>query len=185
VFQSIFDEARSMVLLHVRQVAAQPLYTCGRCGIDVGDVHEEFFRRKGEWRAVMRGKRWLLLTRRIVGSSRRTTSRSRSSSSGATHLRDRGHPLLRELAAQPALAAAASVREAGTNPLSPLRRHTWARSSERPREALATSSTTLGAVTRREAAQQVKTAMRRRPSRYVNGTISQIGTGTMGRVSSG
>lgn len=43
----------------------------------------------------------------------------------------------------------------------------------------------LGAVTRREAAQQVKIATRRRPSRYVNGTLSQIETETMGRVSSG
>jgi transposase len=40
VFRSEFDEVTSTALLYVRQVAAGPLYTCGGCGIEVGDVHD-------------------------------------------------------------------------------------------------------------------------------------------------
>lgn len=55
VFQSQFDEVTSTALLYVRQVAAQPLYTCGGCGIEVGDVHDVHERKVrdlswGAWR---------------------------------------------------------------------------------------------------------------------------------------
>jgi len=58
VFQSEFDEQTSTTVLRIRQVAADRLYTCGGCGIDIADVHDVRERRVrdlpwGAWKVYL------------------------------------------------------------------------------------------------------------------------------------
>jgi len=58
VYEAVFDEEKSTVTLRVRQVGSAPRYTCGGCGIDVGDVHDLSERRVrdlpwGAWKVYL------------------------------------------------------------------------------------------------------------------------------------